>query len=200
MAEQSTYIKIDRNIERWRWWKNGNTLHVFLWLLIHANVADHEFEDEIIHRGEVATSHRTIGNSIGLTIQEVRTAILHLKTTGEITSRPKHKYQIISIVNYSSYQGDQQAKQQRKQHPINRQSTGNQQQYKNDKNDKNEKNNNKSLRSDCPSDIPKRGTDEFRNKSHLLLKPEEGTLDDIPVRYRELCNNDFAVYWGYRNQ
>ena len=86
MAEPSTYIKIDRNIIRWRWFKNTNTLIVFLWLLLEANVSDHEFEHEMIHRGEVATSYKTIGISTGLTIQEVRTAILHLKSTGEITS------------------------------------------------------------------------------------------------------------------
>ena len=50
------------------------------------------------------------------------------------------------------------------------------------------------------SGIPERGTDAFRNQSHLLLKPDEGTADDIPVRYREMCNNDFKTYWGYRNQ
>lgn len=140
MAEQSTFIKIDRNIMRWRWFKNKNTLIVFLWLLIEANVSDHEFEHEIIHRGEVATSFRNIGISTGLTIQEVRTAILHLKSTGEITSRSCNRYQVISITNYRQYQDIQHAKQQRTQQAINRQSTRNQQQYKNIKNDKNVKN------------------------------------------------------------
>lgn len=202
MAEQSTYIKLDRNIKRWRWFTNKNTLLVFLTLLLDANVADHEFEHEIIHRGEVATSLKTLGNSTGLTIQEVRTAILHLKSTGEITSRKGNKYQVISIVNYNSYQDVQHAKQQKNQHSINIQSTRNQQQYKNNKNDKNEKNN-KSLRSDCPSDIPKRGTDAFRAKSHLLLKPEEGTVDDIPTVYRDGTYqefNNFADYCRWRNQ
>ena len=51
-----------------------------------------------------------------------------------------------------------------------------------------------------PSGIPERGTDEFRNRSHLLLKPDEGTADDIPPRYREMCDNNFETYWRYRNQ
>lgn len=53
---------------------------------------------------------------------------------------------------------------------------------------------------DSPPPEVKRGTDAFRNQSHLLLKPEEGTEDDIPVRYRELCGGDFATYWRMRNQ
>lgn len=50
-----------------------------------------------------------------------------------------------------------------------------------------------------PSGRPERGTDEFRNKSHLLLKPEEGTVDDIPDVYRDMFSS-FADYWRYRNQ
>lgn len=202
MAEQSTFIKLDRNISRWRWWHNHNTLVVFLCLLITANVTDHEFEHEIIHRGEVATSIKNIANMANLTFQQTRTAFLHLKSTGEITSRSCNRYQVITIVNYDKYQENQQAKQQTNQHSINKQSTSKQQQYKNIKNDKNEKNNTplppKGGKS--PSGNPKRGTDAFRNKSHLLLKPDEGTGDDIPVRYREMFGDDFAAYWGYRNQ
>ena len=44
-----------------------------------------------------------------------------------------------------------------------------------------------------------RGTDAFRNQSHLLLKADEGTVDDIPMAYRNDFEN-FADYWGYRNQ
>ena len=50
-----------------------------------------------------------------------------------------------------------------------------------------------------PSGEPERGTDAFRNQSHLLLKPDEGTMDDIPVRYKDQFKT-FADYWGFRNQ
>ena len=199
MAEQSTFIKLDRNILRWRWWTNRNTLHVFLFLLLSANVTDHEFENEVIHRGEVATSLPNIAKSTGLTIQEVRTSILHLKSTGEITDRSCYKYRVISIVNYNEYQDAQQTKQQKNQQSINRQSTGKQQQYKNNKNDKNEKNNKGRSAPDSPSGIPERGTKAFKAKSHLLLKREEGTVDDIPDMYRDMFD-DFGKYHDWRNQ
>ena len=202
MAEQSTYIKIDRNIERWRWWQKGKTLHVFLFLLLNANVVDREFEHKIVHRGQVATSLGSIVKSTGLTLQEVRTAILHLKSTGEITTESCNRYQVITIVNYNAYQDVQQSKQQRKQQAINRQSTGNQQQYKNIKNvsSKEKRIPPKSPKGDfTPSEKPERGTDAFRNQSHLLLKPDEGTMDDIPVRYKDQFKT-FADYWGFRNQ
>ena len=193
MAEPSTYIKIDRNIIRWRWFKNTNTLIVFLWLLLEANVSDHEFEHEMIHRGEVATSYKTIGISTGLTIQEVRTAILHLKSTGEITSRQCHKYQVISITNYKQYQDVQQGKQHNKQQSINRQSTGNQQQYKNNKHDKHIRN--------IPPKPPTGGIDP----SGIVHMPEcdQGTYEDIPLEHRDGPYHSFKTYREYyrwRNQ
>ena len=180
MAEQSTYIKIDRNIMRWRWWHDHNTLIVFLVLLMKANIQEHDFDAVNIRRGEVACSYSTISQQANLTIQQVRTAISHLKSTGEITSKKYHKFQVFTIVNYERYQDNQQAKQHDRQQAINRQPTGNQQQYKNIKNEKNGKNNKGRSAPTSPSGEPRRGTDEFRNKSHLLLKPEEGTADDIP--------------------
>ena len=160
MAEQSTYIKLDRNIERWRWFKNKNTLIVFLWLLLNANVSDHEFEHEIIHRGQVATSLRNVGMTTGLTIREVRTAFLHLKSTGEVTSRSCNRYQVITIVNYDKYQDKRQAKSQTNGQPSDKQATSKRQQYKNDKNEKNEKKNNGRSAPVSPPGIP----DEYRGQ------------------------------------
>lgn len=192
MAEQSTFIKLDRNIERWRWFKNKNTLIVFLWLLLNANVSDHEFEHEIIHRGEVATSLRNVSMTTGLTIREVRTAFLHLKSTGEVTSRSCNRYQVISIVNYDKYQDNRQAERQTNRQASDKQATSKRQQYKNIKNDKNEKNIKEGrFAPDSPSG-------EIYT-SHLRLKPDEGTVEDIPEMYRDMFDN-FADYWRYRNQ
>jgi len=186
MADITTYIKLDRNILRWRWWQNRNTLQVFLWLLLEANVSDHAFENEIIHRGEVATSLKSISKSTGLTIMEVRTALKHLKLTGEVTCRTSNRYQVISIVNYNTYQDVVTGKSTGKQQAINRQLTGKQQQYKNDKNDKNEKNKGRSA-PDSPS-----GKKSMPGRA-------DGTVEDIPEEYREAFR-DYAEYFDWRNQ
>lgn len=203
MAEQSTYIKLDRNILRWRWWQKSKTLHVFLFLLLNANIADHEFEQEIIHRGQTVASLGSIVKSTGLTIREVRTAISTLKKTGEVASKANNRYQVFTIVNYDKYQDNRQTERQTKRQASDKQATSKRQHYKNIKNDKNEKKEyppNPPQGGTSPYGEFRRGTDEFRNRSHLLLKPEEGTVDDIPERYREMCGGDFATYWGYRNQ
>lgn len=200
MAEKTSYIKIDRNITRWRWWKCQNTLVVFIWLLLNANVKDHGFEKEIIHRGQIATSVKTIEKQCYLSTMQVRVALEHLKSTGEITIKSTNRYQVITIVNYNLYQDVPTNKTTNKQQTDNKQITNGYQQYKNNKKGKKERIPPKSPTGGlAPSGSPPRGTDAFRAKSHLLLTEDEGTADDIPVDYREDFKT-FSDYWRYRNQ
>ena len=207
VAEKNGYIKLDRNMERWRWWKNRNTLQVFIWLLFHANVVDHDFENEIIHRGQVATSITSISNACSLTTQQVRTAILHLKSTGEITIKSNNRYQVITIVNYKQYQDTSTIKTTRpstnEQQTNNKQITNeqqtNQQQYKNDiKNDKNERKKRKVKEKKSASSSPLDGGSDAPKATRL--KPiDEGTDDDIPAEFRDFCKT-YADYWRFRNR
>jgi len=196
MAEKTSYIRIDRNILRWKWWSHHNTLVVFLFLLIEANIKDNGFLGILVHRGQVVTSLPSLCKNTGLSIQSVRTAISHLKSTGEITVKTYPKFSVITIVNYDKYQ-DLTGKSTYNQQATNSQLTGNQQHYeKKEKKEKKEKN---SRSAPMPSGQPQRGTDDFRTKSHLLLKRDEGTVDDIPTMYREMFT-DFCQYWDWRNQ
>ena len=104
MADKTSYIRIDRNIKRWRWWSDHNTLVVFLTLLLDANISEHGFSGIKIQRGQVATSLPSLCNSTGLTKMQIRTALQHLKSTGEITSKVYSKFQVITISNYDKYQ------------------------------------------------------------------------------------------------
>lgn len=98
------FIKLDRNILGWGWYKDANTMRVFIHLLLTANYVDGEFMGVTIRRGEVATSYGAIGKALGLSVQNVRTSINHLKSTGEVTGKAYSKFQVISIVKYDSYQ------------------------------------------------------------------------------------------------
>ena len=131
MAEKSTFVKIDRNIINWRWFHKPNTMLVWLWLILSANIEPHDFEGETIQRGEIATSRNSISAATGLSEQEVRTALKHLKSTGEITSRSRPKYSVITIVEYDKYQSRATSKSTSKQPATNQQSTSNQPQSKN---------------------------------------------------------------------
>lgn len=104
MAEKSSFIKLNRNILQWGWYKNANTFRVFIHLLITANIRANTFEGILIKRGEVATSVFSLAENLGLTEKQVRTALSHLKSTGEISSRRGSRYQILRVENYDKYQ------------------------------------------------------------------------------------------------
>lgn len=139
MADKSTFIKIDRNIQEWRWYTNANTFRVFVHLLLNANIKANDFENAKIKRGELATSYDKIANTLKLSNQQVRTAISHLKLTGEITVTRYSKFIVISIVNYAQYQDKSTVKSTINQQSLNNHLTFNQQQLKNNKNVKKEK-------------------------------------------------------------
>lgn len=101
----TTFIKLDRSITRWRWFQDRNTLQLWLYILINANVTDRDFMKITIHRGQMATSHQSLSDATGLTVNQVRTALEHLSSTGEITIRRRPKFLVISVVNYDLYQG-----------------------------------------------------------------------------------------------
>lgn len=114
------YIKLSRKIVDWEWYKNINTCRLFIHLLFKANWKDGRFEGIEIPRGSLVTSLPTLSSETGLSVQQIRTAEKHLKSTGEITVSLCPKFRIISIKNYCEYQdinsqtnrqltGDQQA-------------------------------------------------------------------------------------------
>lgn len=100
-----SFIKLDRSILFWRWYANANTFRVFVHLLLTANFAKSEFETVSILRGEAVTSYERLSRELGLSVGQVRTAIAHLKSTGELTVKRFPKFQVICIKNYDLYQG-----------------------------------------------------------------------------------------------
>jgi len=98
------YIKLNRKMLNWEWFPDSNTVHVFLYCLLNANWKQGEFHGVNIDRGQFATSLARMSNDTGLSIQNVRTALKHLESTGELTSKSQGKFRIISISNYCRYQ------------------------------------------------------------------------------------------------
>lgn len=132
MRDRTTYIKLDRNIVQWGWFKDNNTFKLFVYLLLIANVRDHEFMGFTVHRGEAVCSQGKLASATGLSVQNVRTSLKRLQLTGDITVNQQPKFAIISIPRFDYYQRNQQNKSQ----SSNSQLTGSQQHLKNDKNDK----------------------------------------------------------------
>lgn len=118
------HIKLDRKILEWEWYSDVNTCRLFTHLLLKANWKDGRFQGNDIPRGSLVTSYNTLAEETGLTVRNVRTALKHLKSTGEVTITRHSKYSVISIKNYCLYQStDTQANNQL---TVNRQSTDSQ--------------------------------------------------------------------------
>lgn len=98
------YIKINRKILEWEWYKNINTCRLFFHMLLIANWKEGKFEGETIPRGSFVSSIRKLSEETGLTEREVRTALLHLESTGELTRKGHSKYSVFTVNNYSKYQ------------------------------------------------------------------------------------------------
>lgn len=112
MAEKSTFVKIDRNMVSWRWFQTPNTAHLFLYLVIRANIKDGAFKKITVKRGQLVTSLPHLSRDTGLTIRQVRTALEHLISTGEIAEETGHGYRLITLLNYDRYQAQRQEERQ----------------------------------------------------------------------------------------
>ena len=104
MAEHEGFIKLNRNILRWRWINYPSTGYLFVIMLLKANYKEMDFDGKKIKPGQFVTSYPSLCKISGLTVQQCRTSIKRLKSTGEITVELYPKYQVITIVNYKEYQ------------------------------------------------------------------------------------------------
>lgn len=106
----TSFIKLDRNLLNWRWFQDRNTLQLWTYLLMAANIKPRDFKNITINRGELATSYPSLSAATGQTVKEIRTALDHLKSTGEVAVTRYSKFSVISVKNYDLYQGSGQAK------------------------------------------------------------------------------------------
>ena len=100
------FILIHRKLLEWEWYSNVNDTRLFIHCLLKANWKDGRFMGIEIPRGSFVTSLNSLVKETGLTRQQIRTSIEHLKSTHEITHEPHNKYSIITINKYNDYQLD----------------------------------------------------------------------------------------------
>lgn len=132
MAEQSTFIKLDRNMMRWRWYQDLPTKSLFIHLLFKANIKPVKWRGITIERGQLVTSYAKLADEVGLSIQQIRTALANLLSTQEITKESTQRYTLITLNNYDTYQNKPTQRKSSDQHTINKQPTNDQQQLKKD--------------------------------------------------------------------
>lgn len=121
-GSSGSYIKLFRKFTKWGWYSDPNTKSVFLHLLLNANWQDGEFKGETVRAGECIFGRKKAAIDLGLSERQVRTALDHLKKSGEIsTTKTTNKFSIIKIEKWAFYQGgDGESDQQERQQATNK--------------------------------------------------------------------------------
>jgi hypothetical protein len=101
------WIKLHRKIIDWEWYKNQNVSRLFLHCLLLANYEDKTWQGNEIKRGSFVTSYDHL-RACGLTLSQIRSAKAKLEKTGEIVWKSNNHFTTVTIVNYDSYQPDEQ--------------------------------------------------------------------------------------------
>ena len=105
------WIKLHRKILDWEWYSDTNTFRLFMHLLLKANREEKKWRGRIIKAGELVTGRKILAEELALSEQQIRTSLLKLKSTNEITIKSTSQNSIITLNNWNSYQGNQPAEQ-----------------------------------------------------------------------------------------
>lgn len=126
------FVKLYKKMLDWEWYQDVNTKVLFLHCLLKAEWYSGSWQGIHYEPGQFITSLPRLSKETGLTIQQVRTALKHLISTGELTDHQQANARVITVLKWNEYQS------------INRQLTDDQQtanrqltackEYKNNKN------------------------------------------------------------------
>jgi len=100
------WIKIHKKITEWEWYSDTNTFSLFIHCLLLANRENKKWRWIEIPRGSFIMSLSHLANDTGMSVQNVRTSLLHLKSTNEITYKSTNKFSMITVVWYDKYQSN----------------------------------------------------------------------------------------------
>lgn len=183
------YIMLYRKITSWEWYTDANTMRVFFHLLLNANWKDGRYRGYEVPRGSLVVGRKKLAKELKMSEQSVRTALEHLKSTNEITTKITNRFTIVTIVNYDNYQvvvddSNHQNDQQPNQQSTNNQPTTNHNRINKDIN----KENNKSISKDIlrPTSEVERVISEWNNLPEPIKKVQG--LKPNTERYKMLTS------------
>lgn len=104
LGDNQTWVKIYRDMQKWEWYTDGNTMRLFLHLILKANIKDGRFKGIEVKRGQLVTSYDHLSRELKLSVKQIRTALNHLKWTGEVASQAYHDFTLITVLNFDKYQ------------------------------------------------------------------------------------------------
>lgn len=98
--DNDTYIRLYRSFLNWQFYSDRNVKDVYLHCLLSANFKPKNWKGEIIGRGSFVTTYKKLSEELGMSPQEIRTAINKLIDSNDLTKKTTNKYTIITVVGY----------------------------------------------------------------------------------------------------
>ena len=169
MADR-TYIKLFRKILTWGWYGDTNTFRVFMHILLNAQYAPSEYKGVTINAGECVFGRKKWAKDLGLSERQVRTAIEHLKSTNEITTKSTNKFTVITIVKWGFWQIEEGK-------PTNKPT--------------NKKSNERPATDQQPTTYKE--SKKVRNKENYYYSGKKGIREPLPG---DTLEEKLAAYWG----
>lgn len=99
------FIKLHRQLLDWAWYRDSNVKSVFLHLLLSAAFAPGEWKGIAIQPGQAVVGTQKLAQALGLSRQQVRTALKKLAASGEITTAATNRCTVVTICRWQDFQG-----------------------------------------------------------------------------------------------
>lgn len=128
------YIKIFRELLDWEWYGHPDMVALWIHLLLSAAYKDCDIRCGNLYigvkRGQVLTNRRRLARETGLSERQIRTCLARLKSSQEVTLETTHKFTLINICKYDSYQSMMQQSDPQSDPQIDPQSDPHKKEYK----------------------------------------------------------------------
>lgn len=207
------WVKLYRSLAKWEWHTDPNTLSLWVHILISVNHEPKKWKGREIEAGQRGVSIAHLAEECGLTIRQTRTALDHLKSTGEVTCETTNKYTVITVVKWADFQANslEATSKATSKLTIKRQTTDKQnaikatttKEYKEYKNERN-KEDNKYLtilclfNETCPSFAQVKTLSETRKKA-INARLKKYTIEDFKTLFEKAEASDFLKGNNSRN-
>jgi len=110
-TKKEKWIRLyERFFSDWHWCDNSKMIHFFLYLVLSASTGDDQWRGIPLKRGQLATSRRRLVFETGISEVTVRSCLLKLMKSNDITISTVSSHIVITICDYEKYAGSEDKK------------------------------------------------------------------------------------------
>ena len=106
MTTLNGFVKLHRKMIGWGWYSDCVVKDVFLHILMVATFKPAQYLGYELKPGQAVIGLKKLSIELGFSIQQIRTALKKLESTGEISLFSTNRFTIATVENWEFYQGD----------------------------------------------------------------------------------------------